>query len=167
MKANKKNNTNSTTNNNNNILLALMFIIIIGLLIYIIFFTGKGGTSHFYEDAIELQKDLSYYIGSVHAEMFGVYEVENILTGTNEEGTPIQNIHEEALVSLVDQDSVQEKDSSRYYKLNAENVKNVLKIELPTYDGIEWYISQQGALKVKFSGVTPKWWNNGLDHLKI
>lgn len=158
MKSNKK--------GNNNILVALLFIIVVILIIYIIFFGGTANTD-FYSDFATLQNNVSYYLGSKYTEMFGAYDLKNIMIGCNDEGQEIKNIDETNIVPIAIKDSLIEKDGIKYYKLNAENAKSILKVELPTYDNIEWYVCQDGQLRVKLNGSTPKWWNDSLESLKL
>jgi len=158
------------TNNqkkDNNILLAIMFIIIVILLVYIIFFTGWKGKTEFYSEALSFQSTISNYIGNKQSETFNAYEIENIITGVNEDGIEIKNIDDTNIIPLADKDSVINKDNKKYYKLNENNIKELLKVNLPVYEGIDWYISQTGNICVKFTRGTPKWWNDNLESLKL
>lgn len=159
MKSNRK--------GNNNILVAILFIIIVLLAGYILFFNAGSGITTFYTDLVTLQKNISYYLGTTSTEMFDVYSIENIITGFNDDNKEIKNIDEENIVPIGIKDSVIQKGEKKYYKLNSENIKTILKIELPTHDGIEWYISQDGQLAIKLTKGTPKWWNDNLDELRI
>lgn len=158
----------SKKSGSNNVITALLFLIVIGLLAYIIFFNSTGsGRTDFYYDITSLQSQLSYYLGKTHTEMFGAYEIENIITGLNSDGEEIKNIDDTSITSIANKDEVIERNDTKYYKLNDKNIKEILKTDLPTYDGIQWYISQNGELRVSFSGNTPKWWNDNLEKLKI
>ena len=158
----------SKKSGNNNIITALLFLIVIGLLAYIIFFNSAGsGTTDFYYDITSLQGEISYYLGKTHTEMFGAYEIENIITGLSSDGEEIKNIDEVSITSIANKDEVLEKNDTKYYKINDKNIKELFKTDLPTYNGIQWYISQNGELRVKFSGDTPSWWNDNLEKLKI
>lgn len=160
MKSNRK--------SSNNVMIAIMFLIIVVLLVYIIFFNSSGsGRTEFYSDITKLQNKISYYLGTTHAEMFGTYEIENILTGVSSEGEEIKKIDDTSLTPLVYKDQVIEKNDTKYYKLKNESLKELINEELPTYDGLDWYISLDGSLKVKLSGTTPKWWNDNLEKLKL
>lgn len=160
----KVNNTKSV--NNNNVLLALMFIIIIVLLIYIIFFNNGSGKTEFYYEALEFQNTISSYLGEKYAEVFKAYNTKNIIIGYNDDGAEIKNIDNTNLIPIADKDSVIENNDKKYYKLNNSNIKEILKIDIPSYSGIEWYICENGTLAVKLTGK-PKWWNDSLDVFKI
>lgn len=166
MKNAKKVNNNANINSNN-ILLALMFIIIIGLLIYIIFFTGGSKKTEFYYETIKFQNDISLYIGNKNAEVFNAYDLKNIIIGYNDDGIEIKNIDDTNLTPIADKDSVIEISEKKYYKLNISNIKEILKINVPNYSDIDWYISEDGVLSIKFTKGEPKWWSNSLDDLKI
>lgn len=159
--------TTKKDTNNNSILLALMFIIIIALLAYIIFFNGGNGKTEFYTEALSFQNVISNYIGNTQSEMFGAYEIENIITGYNSEGIEIKDINDDNIVPIADKDQKIKKDDKNYYKLNSTNIKEILKVDLPNYNNIEWYISQDGTLAVKIIGKTPNWWNDNFNSLKL
>ena len=161
MKVTKKN------TNNNSILLALMFIIIIALLAYIIIFNVGGGKTEYYTDLIKFQNIISNYIGNTQSEMFGLYGIENIIIGYNDEGIEIKDINDDNIVPIADKDQKIKKDDKNYYKLNSTNIKEILKVDLPNYNNIEWYISQDGTLAVKIIGKTPNWWNDNFNSLKL
>ena len=99
--------------------------------------------------------------------MFDAYEIENIITGYNTEGEVITNLDEENMKPIAQKNSMVESSGVKYYKLDSDNVKSELNCELPKYSNMEWYVSMNGDLKVKFSGATPKWWDSSLDSLKI
>ncbi len=146
------------------------FVIIILLIIVIILsvilviksrntFSGST-TKTFLSDITNIQSKLSYYIGSTYSETFGVYTNVEIITGTSEKTSSKSNL--ENIKPIVDTSSKKEKNSKVYYKLNSDVVKQILKINLPTYDGIEWYIQDGQYLKVNFE-KQPSWWNDSLN----
>lgn len=163
MRPNKK----SSNSSNNNVILALMFIIVIVLIVYIIFFTGKGKSSNFTEDAVMLQNKISYYLGKTDTEMFGAYTVENIITGKNQDGNEIKSVSEETLKPICDLDTKIESNNVKYYKLNSDNVEEVLNYKVPKYNNVDWYLSQTGDIKVKINGAEPDFWNESYDSMKI
>lgn len=163
MKSGKK-----SSNSGNNIITALLFLITIGLICYIIFFNSTGeGRTDFYHDIVSLQQNVSYYLGKTRAEMFEAYELNNIIIGMTDDGKEIKNVEDKAITPVANKDEVIDKNGTKYYKLNENNVKELFKIELPKYNGISWYVSGNGEIKVKFSSDVPKWWNDNSEKLKL
>ena len=152
---------------NNNILVAIMFIIIVILIGYILFFNKSIESSTFYIDYTNAQNNISYYLGVTHTEMFGVYDIENIITGYTDDNKEIKTIEDNKMQTIGVQDEYITKNDKNYYKLDETKVKQVLGYELPKYAGIDWYISSDGILKIKFTSSKPKWWNDSLNDLKV
>ncbi len=148
------------------ILIALTVIIIV-MTIYILFFNSSQKTSEteteFIKNMLIIQSNLSYYIGSTYSETFGIYDKETIIKGT-ENTNEQENIKQ--LQSLVNSEEKIEENGVTAYKVNIQNIESVLKIDLPSYEGIDFYIQNGDTIKVNFNEV-PTWWTEICDIFKV
>ena len=95
------------------ILIIIVLVILLGLSVaYIVFgpngykTTEKG--KEFLDDVLELQSNLSYYVGASYSDAFGVYSKDEILMGKTTEGEKIKDNQDNLLPTLVEEDSVQD-----------------------------------------------------------
>ena len=153
------------------ILIIILLVILLGFsLAYIVlgpngYKTTQKGTE-FFEDVIELQSNLSYYVGASYSDAFGVYSKEEILLGKTGEGEKIKDNQDNLLPTLVEEYSAQEHDEdTKSYKLNMENVKTTLKVKISDYEGVSFYVVDGDLVKVKFENGEPEWWSNNYDSL--
>lgn len=126
--------------------------------------TQKG--KDFFNDVMELQSNLSYYVGASYSDAFGLYSKEEILLGKTNEGEKIKDNQDNLLPTLVEEDSVEEIEETKAYKLNMENVKTTLGIKTDNYEGVTFYVVEGDLIKVKLEG-NPDWWNNNYDGLLL
>ena len=153
------------------ILIIIVLVILLGLSVAYIVFGPNGYKTtekwkEFLDDVLELQSNLSYYVGASYSDAFGVYSKDEILMGKTTEGEKIKDNQDNLLPTLVEEDSVQDygKDS-KSYKLNMDNVKTTLKLKISDYEGVSFYVVEGDLVKVKFDGAEPDWWNNNYDGL--
>lgn len=124
-------------------------------------------SSTFFDDVIELQSTLSYYVGSAYSDAFGVYTKTEILSGVTEDGDKIKDNEDNVLPALIStNDAIDYKGDEKAYKLNMDNVKVTLGIDTSKYDGVTFYVVEGDILKVKLDS-TPEWWDSNFDSLKI
>ncbi len=147
-----------------NIFMLIMLIIITILVAYILL-TSTNKKNNFLNDVLNLQANLSYYIGQTKSNTFSAYDNIQIITGIAE-NNEIRNYDDEALKPLVDKDSKLEKEDKVFYKMINENVKEVLKVNISSYSGLEFYIQDGQYLKIKVLSK-PSWWNKSFDSLTI
>ena len=127
--------------------------------------TEKGKA--FLDDVLTLQSNLSYYVGASYSDSFGVYTKEEILLGkTLEDGEKIKDNEDNVLPTLVNEENTIEYKGEKGYELNIEYVNTTLKIKIPTYEGVTFYVVEGDLVKVKLDS-TPDWWNSNYDGLKI
>lgn len=153
------------------ILIIILLVILLGLSIaYCILgpngykTTQKG--KDFFDDVVELQANLSYYVGASYSDAFGLYSKEEILSGKTNEGEQIKDNQDNLLPTLIEEGSAEDFEESKAYKLNMENVKTTLGIKLEDYEGVTFYVVEGDLVKVKLDGE-PDWWNNNYDGLLI
>jgi hypothetical protein len=154
------------------ILVIIVLVILLGLSVaYIILgpngyrTTEKG--KNFFDDVIELQSNLSYYVGAAYSDSFGVYSKEELLLGKTEDGEKIKDNEDNLLPTLVEEDSKESYDKdSNAYKLNMDNVKTTLRIKTGDYEGVTFYVVDGDLIKVKLDGDV-EWWNNNYDGLLL
>ncbi len=152
------------------IFVIILLVILLGLsLAYGIFgpngykVTEKG--TEFFNEVINLQANLSYYVGSSYSDAIGVYSKEEILLGTTADGEKIKDNLDNLLPTLVVPETVQDyKEGAKAYQLNMENVRTTLKIKTPDYEGITFYVVDGDLLKIKMESE-PEWWNKSYDGL--
>lgn len=146
-------------------LIIIVLLILLGLAgAYIIF--GPSGYSAtetgeaFFDDVLELQSTLSYYVGASYSDTFGVYTKEEILAGKTVDGEQIKDNKDNLLPTLIVADSVIDyKEDEKAYKLDINNVKTTLGLNIDNYEGVSFYVVEGDILKVKLD-VVPEWWNN-------
>lgn len=153
---------NSGKENIKNIIILVLSIVIVGLIVFILL-TSTAKKNNFLHDMLNLQANISYYLGQTKSDTFSAYENEQILTGNTDLGE-IKNYNEEVLTPLVEKDSKIEKDGKVFYKLINDNVKEILKIDLAEYTDLEFYVQDGQYIRVK-KNQTPSWWNKEYDSL--
>lgn len=153
------------------ILIIILLVILLGLSVaYGIFgpngykTTQKG--KEFFDDTIELQANLSYYVGASDSDAFGLYSKEEILSGKTKDGEKIKDNQDNLLPTLIEEDSAVEIDGSKAYKLNMENVKTTLGIKIENYEGVNFYVFEGDLIRIKLD-AEPDWWNNNYDGLLL
>lgn len=122
----------------------------------------KGKIS--FDDVMELQSNLSYYVGASYSDAFGVYTKDEILIGKTADGEKIKDNQDNLLPTLVEEESAQDYKEGKSYKLNMENVKTTLGIKMEDYEGVTFYVVEGDLVKVKLE-VEPEWWNKNYDGL--
>ena len=114
---------------------------------------------------MELQANLSYYVGASYSDAFGVYSKDEILLGKTVDGEQIKDNQDNLLPALVDETTAQDYDNdSKAYKLNMDYVETTLGITIDDYEGVTFYVADGDLIKVKLDGE-PSWWNNNYDNL--
>lgn len=142
----------------------IMGLIIVALIVYILL-TSTNKKNNFLNDVLNLQANLSYYIGQTKSDTFNAYDNIQILTGTTDT-EEIKNYDDESLIPLVDKDSKYESDGKVFYKVIKENAKEVLNIDLSSYTDLEFYIQDGQYLRVQVL-TEPTWWNKSFESLCI
>ena len=117
----------------------------------------------FLEDVVELQSNLSYYVGSSYSDAFGVYSKVELLSGLTEDGEKIKDNEDNILPEFITlENSVDYKDGEKAYELNMDNVNTTLKTSIKKYEGITFYVVDGDLIKIKVEN-TPDWWNDNFD----
>lgn len=152
-----------------NYIIILLIVLILLLITYIIAskfnVAGIDKKASFIQDINSLQAEISYYVGATYSDTFGAYTKEQIVTGMSD-GNEIKDISNNSIKPLVDIESKQEKDETISYKLNEENIKEILDISLPKYEGLNWYLQDGNLIRVEIENK-PSWWTSDLDSLLI
>ncbi len=153
------------------ILIIILLLIVLGLAgAYILFgpngykTTEKGNS--FVTDTMELQATLSYYVGSTYSDAFGLYSKVEVLSGITEEGEKVKDNEDNLLPALINLDEAIDYKSEKAYKLNLENVKTTLGVDISGYEGVNFYVVEGDLIRVKMD-TTPEWWSNNFDGLVI
>lgn len=157
--------------NNARTVVLVLFVICIILFALVIFFAFGSknitGSGKFLKDMYELQNKIALYIGKSSSDAFGVYTNEEIITGkVSATSEDIKDNSDKTVEPLVNVDEKVEENGKVAYKINSENLEKLLSISMPKYSGIEFYIQDGEALKVKVTNK-PNWWNSELDFLKV
>lgn len=156
--------------NKKNTLIIILLLILLGFAIAYIVLGPNGYKStqvgkDFFDDIMELQANLSYYVGASYSDAFGVYSKDEILLGKTVDGEQIKDNQDNLLPTLVDEATAEDYDGeSKAYKLNMEYVETTLGIDIDDYDGVSFYVVDGDFVKVKLDGE-PEWWNNNYDNL--
>ena len=156
--------------NKKNTLIIILLLILLGFAIAYIVLGPNGYKStqvgkDFFDDVMELQANLSYYVGASYSDAFGVYSKDEILLGKTVDGEQIKDNQDNLLPTLVDEATAEDYDGeSKAYKLNMEYVETTLGIDIVDYDGVSFYVVDGDFVKVKLDGE-PEWWNNNYDNL--
>lgn len=117
----------------------------------------------FLEDVVELQSNLSYYVGSSYSDAFGVYSKVELLSGLTEDGEKIKDNEDNILPEFITlENSVDYKDGEKAYELNMDNVNTTLKTSIKKYEGITFYVVDGDLIKIKVENI-PDWWNDNFD----
>lgn len=117
----------------------------------------------FLEDVVELQSNLSYYVGSSYSDAFGVYSKVELLSGLTEDGEKIKDNEDNILPEFITlENSVDYKDGEKAYELNMDNVNTTLKTSIKKYEGITFYVVDGDLIKIKVEKI-PDWWNDNFD----
>lgn len=158
---------------NKNIQKGLIIVLIILNLLsitYIVFnkfnIANVDTKATFVEDIIKVQEKISYYLGTSYSDTFGAYTKTELITGLNSENKEIKDITGKSLKPIVNIESKTEINGKVVYELNQENIKEMLKTELPTYNNVKWYIQDGELIKVKFD-TKPSWWTTELNSLEV
>lgn len=157
---------------NKQTLVIIILLILLGLAgAYILLGPNGYSTSQtgrdFFDDVLEIQSTLSYYVGASYSDAFGVYTKEEILSGFTSDGEKIKDNEDNLLPPLVSaEDTLDYKNDKKAYKLDIENVKTVLKLDIGNYEGITFYVVEGDILKVKID-EKPDWWNSNYDNMII
>lgn len=156
--------------NKKNTLIIILLLILLGFAIAYIVLGPNGYKStqvgkDFFDDVMELQANLSYYVGASYSDAFGVYSKDEILLGKTVDGEQIKDNQDNLLPTLVDEATAEDYDGeSKAYKLNMEYVETTLGIDIDDYDGVSFYVVDGDFVKVKLD-EEPEWWNNNYDNL--
>lgn len=155
--------------NAKNISIVILVLAVIILSIVLIVKSAGGGNSgnsnaNFIKDAMEVQNNLSYYVGNTYSDTFGVYTKEEIVTATKKDDKENSNI--DKITAIVDKNSKISSQNGTCYKISEEAYKSVLNVSLPKYEGITWYL-QDGALVKVHLDIKPSWWTDDLKSLEI
>lgn len=156
--------------NKKNTLIIILLLILLGFAIAYIVLGPNGYKStqvgkDFFDDVMELQANLSYYVGASYSDAFGVYSKDEILLGKTVDGEQIKDNQDNLLPTLVDEATAEDYDGeSKAYKLNMEYVETTLGIDIDDYDGVSFYVVDGDFVKVKLDRE-PEWWNNNYDNL--
>lgn len=157
-----------------NVLIIVLIVLCLSQAIYIVFYTlnlkENSVKKSFLKSYVNIQKEISFYLGKQTQNMYEAYNYSQILTGTivDDKGDiqKIKGTDGIDIVPLVNNEDDIEMGEKQYYMLNGENIKTNFKIELPSYKGITWYVSSDGDVKVKCESK-PNWWTSDLDSLTI
>lgn len=155
------------------------YIVVIVLLVVLLGLTGAYAvlgpngfkttetTKAFFDDTMNLQSTLSYYVGCSYSDAFGVYSKAEILSGKTEDGEKITDNENNILPELIYTNDTIDYKSDKAYKLNLEYVNTTLKVDMRKYEGnIEFYVVDGDVVKIKVISE-PEWWNEAFDGLKI
>lgn len=127
--------------------------------------TQKG--TEFFDDVMELQSNLSYYVGASYSDAFGVYSKTEILSGITEDGEKIKDNQDNLLPTLIDMESaVDYKNDTKAYKLNMDNLKTTLSVDIGSYEGVTFYVADGDLVKVVLDS-RPEWWNDNYNALVL
>mgnify|MGYP006067579631 CR=1 FL=1 len=150
------------------VILAAICMLLIALSVFLAFDSKTiSGSGKFLQSAYTLQSKISTYIGKSSSDTFGIYTNEELITGkVAATGEDIKDNEDNSIKPLVDIDKKIEKDGKVAYKINEENLKDLLNTSMPTYDGIEFYIQDGELLKVNLTS-SPDWWMEDLDFLLV
>ena len=150
----------------------IIILIILNLLsiTYIVFnkfnIANVDTKATFVEDITKVQEKISYYLGTSYSDTFGAYTKTELITGLNSENKEIKDTPGKSLKPIVNIESKTEINGKVLYELNQENIEEILKIDLPTYNNIKWYIQDGELIKVKFD-TKPSWWTTELNSLEV
>ena len=121
--------------------------------------TQKG--TEFFDEVMELQSNLSYY------DAFGVYSKTEILSGITEDGEKIKDNQDNLLPTLIDMESaVDYKNDTKAYKLNMDNLKTTLSVDIGSYEGVTFYVADGDLVRVVLDS-RPEWWNDNYNALVL
>ncbi len=162
--------TKQTHKNLKNNIIIFEFLIIIALTIFILFSTIKSDSDLKKEELlttiINVQDNLSYYLGKMSADTFSLYSNTEILLGKKEEtGEDIVATDEDKIEPLVDVATKTQKGEKVAYKIITQNMIKTLKIDIPDMQGITLYIQDGSKVKVSFNTTKPSWWTTDFDFL--
>ena len=97
---------------------------------------------------------------------YDAYNYSQILTGKvlNNEGQEIEikSIDGNNILPIADSSKKEDINGVEYYEINKENINTQLKLDIPNYKNITWYLSSNGDVKVKWN-FKPNWWTSDLD----
>lgn len=174
------------------ILIILLCITIFVLILYILFskIDSKDDTirKNFLSKISLAQSELSYYLGGMEKDTFGLYSKIEILSGKtnvdksskdddnndeNTEDTASQDANQDDgyikdnegnnITGIIDISKNYGTDEKTIYKINTIDLEKVLNVSLQEIEGLEWYIENGSIIKVKFQFSKPDWWNDNFD----
>lgn len=153
-----------------NILIIALILICLFQAIYIVFYTlnlkENSVKKSFLTFYIKAQKEVSTYLAETRLNTYEAYNYSQILTGTilGEEGNliEIKDVDGNNIAPIVDANAKEDINGVEYYVVNSDNIKAQLKLEIPNYKNITWYLSSEGDVKVKCN-FKPNWWTSDLD----
>lgn len=147
-----------------NVVIVVLVLVIAGLIVYMTL-NNTNQKNSFLTKANELQANLSFYVGQTMAETFNAYDKTQILLAKSGD-KEIKSMDDKALTPLCEENSKKEKDGKVYYKLNKENVKTVLKIDLSENPELTYYVQDGSYIRVVLENE-PSWWNKEYNVLKV
>ncbi|MEG0872570.1 MAG: hypothetical protein RSE00_01110 [Clostridia bacterium] len=157
-------------NTTKNIFLIILIVVVLLLGSYLILLKfNVGGTdekANFVKEIANLQNKVSYYVGETYSDTFGTYDKTQIITGKTKDSKEIKDTKGVKLTPIVDEASKIDKNKTISYKLNEQNVKQVLKIDLPKYKGLTFCVQDGELIKVQLDKA-PSWWTSDLDVLLV
>lgn len=154
--------------------IVIIIVILIGWALtgaYAIFgpngYKATQDSKEFLEDIVELQSNLSYYVGSAYSDAFGVYTKVELLSGVTQDGEKVKDNEDNLLPEFITlENAVDYKDEEKAYELNMDNVNTTLKTSIKKYDGISFYVVEGDLVKVKVENA-PDWWNDNFDIFRL
>ena len=158
--------------NKKSIVIIILLLIGLGLTgAYAVFgpngYKATQDSKDFLEDVLDLQSNLSYYVGSSYSDAFGVYSKVEILSGVTKEGEKIKDNEDNLLPEFITLENAENyKGDEKAYELNMDNVNTTLKTTIKGYEGIKFYVVDGDLVKVKVEN-TPEWWNENFDVFRL
>lgn len=145
-----------------NLIIFILLIVIIGFSIYRLIGSSQNNKSNIlFESLFRFQTKLSEYIGKIENDTYYSYTREQLIIGSSDlkdiENSKIKDYKENEIYSLVDFKTKITKDNTNFYKVNYTNVEKALNVELNAELGIDFYISGNGNVAVKYNDK-PTWW---------
>lgn len=153
-------------------------LVIIILLLVIMFFTVTNilksnntvKAKQLIKDSLTAQSIISTYIGKMKSDTFDIYTTEQILIGStdieNIAETKIKNNNDEDLLQIVNIENKVSDEDSTFFKLNIESFEEEFDIELYKEDGITWYVSKYGDIKINYI-AKPNWWTQEMNAIYL
>lgn len=147
----------------------IVLILILAIIIIVTIFNNVKRQRYeieqksFLSNITNFQIKLSFYLGNMSNDTYGIYTNEEIILGKTLDNQDSDKIN---IIPLVDSSKKVEKDGKKAFEINYENVKEVLNIDLENIEGISFYIQDGNVVKVKFSKI-PNWWITSMDIYRL